>query len=491
MNLKTAYEIYAGGPGSGCNPDAGRCGRLPGPGDTTPAPVMRRSLRPPSSGNNRAIFNLLRDGQVHTREEISRVMSSPALTTQYLNSMMREAPGRWGFQLNQVSRYRGTYQAVIPGVTPSSSHTTTTTPTVPAPRIPSPGTDRRAVYDILQEGRPHSYQELARGASSPNARSTAMYDLRRNSQQEYGFTVTRTYDNDNGVYNYQLTHAGQAPPTTPSDRPSFVRTTPTPPAPPVSLNSARPAPGFMTTPTTMSSQYDSERLAAQNIMIDPRNYPKFIQDFKITPEEYKAAIFKDVDPDVKSRSSISFSTSSEGYWSIHIAGGGFSQTRDFDLDTKTVEHSYWFMQSGVQDKGLGKTMFTNMLNIYDHLGLKSISIGANIDVGGYAWAKYGFVPEQTDWDRLRTGIKNRLDDTIPDRVVRAQANIILNMKEPRAIWLLARMTDKVKEPRGDKETTVGKRLLLGTSWDGHISLDDTDSYVITKDYVSAKQKAKS
>ena len=27
MNLKTAIEIYGGGPGSGCNPDAGTCGR--------------------------------------------------------------------------------------------------------------------------------------------------------------------------------------------------------------------------------------------------------------------------------------------------------------------------------------------------------------------------------------------------------------------------------------------------------------------------------
>ncbi|MDE2439173.1 MAG: hypothetical protein KGN01_07340 [Patescibacteria group bacterium] len=27
MNLQTTLELYAGGPGSGCNPAAGKCGR--------------------------------------------------------------------------------------------------------------------------------------------------------------------------------------------------------------------------------------------------------------------------------------------------------------------------------------------------------------------------------------------------------------------------------------------------------------------------------
>ena len=33
MNLQSYIEIYGGGPGSGCNPDAGHCGRPPGSGE--------------------------------------------------------------------------------------------------------------------------------------------------------------------------------------------------------------------------------------------------------------------------------------------------------------------------------------------------------------------------------------------------------------------------------------------------------------------------
>lgn len=33
MNIKTTLTIYAGGPGSGCNPAVGKCGRKPGPID--------------------------------------------------------------------------------------------------------------------------------------------------------------------------------------------------------------------------------------------------------------------------------------------------------------------------------------------------------------------------------------------------------------------------------------------------------------------------
>lgn len=35
MNLAATIELHAGGPGSGCNPEAGRCGRLPGKHDNS------------------------------------------------------------------------------------------------------------------------------------------------------------------------------------------------------------------------------------------------------------------------------------------------------------------------------------------------------------------------------------------------------------------------------------------------------------------------
>jgi hypothetical protein len=47
--------------------------------------------------------------------------------------------------------------------------------------------------------------------------------------------------------------------------------------------------------------------------------------------------------------------------------------------------------------------------MYQKLGLDKVQVHADIDVGGYAWAKYGYVPERGSWPNLRGDLDYEID----------------------------------------------------------------------------------
>jgi SPP1 gp7 family putative phage head morphogenesis protein len=77
---------------------------------------------------------------------------------------------------------------------------------------------------------------------------------------------------------------------------------------------------------------------------------------------------------------------------IKIKGenGSFRITRKFDFGKKVVEHDFYALHRSLQGKGQVKDCFVTQISLYKELGLENIYIHANIDVGCYAWAKYGF-----------------------------------------------------------------------------------------------------
>src|SRR5438309_4808215 len=53
MNLQATIELYGGGPGSGCNPDVGRCGRPTGSGKQGGVAVQWMRERDPGGVQNK------------------------------------------------------------------------------------------------------------------------------------------------------------------------------------------------------------------------------------------------------------------------------------------------------------------------------------------------------------------------------------------------------------------------------------------------------
>lgn len=166
-----------------------------------------------------------------------------------------------------------------------------------------------------------------------------------------------------------------------------------------------------------------------------------------------------------------------------------SMTRDFDPRNKTAHHAYFRLNTGERENGVTPTILKNQIEVYKKLGIERVMLNANIDVGSYAWAKYGWTPTAGGWASLAGDIKFQLANhrwTVSP-LVKKQVEEILNNPNPKAIWLLADLTVPVA---GSNSQTVkiGKEMLLNRSWNGTLNLNDEESMQRFKSYVSARSK---
>jgi hypothetical protein len=103
------------------------------------------------------------------------------------------------------------------------------------------------------------------------------------------------------------------------------------------------------------------------------------------------------------------------------------------------------------------------------------------NVGAYAFAKYGFIPSQDDWSRVRRVAEERwneccednadLIDSIWDIKIRS----ILSSDDSKSIWELADI----------KDHKIGQHLLLDNCWGGEFDLNDTEQVERMRGYVGA------
>jgi hypothetical protein len=83
-------------------------------------------------------------------------------------------------------------------------------------------------------------------------------------------------------------------------------------------------------------------------------------------------------------------------------------TRNLDLDNKTAASAYFKLNSSATGGDVGKKMLAGNVATYEELGIEKVNVFANIDVGGYAWAKYGYVPTTSAWSELRGQLERKL-----------------------------------------------------------------------------------
>ena len=90
-------------------------------------------------------------------------------------------------------------------------------------------------------------------------------------------------------------------------------------------------------------------------------------------------------------------------------------TREIDLVDNSAESAYFSIHSGAQGGGIGKELLRSNVALYQQMGLEKLKVHANIDVGGYAWAKYGYVPDDNSWDSLRGDLREKLSESTGER----------------------------------------------------------------------------
>lgn len=85
-----------------------------------------------------------------------------------------------------------------------------------------------------------------------------------------------------------------------------------------------------------------------------------------------------------------------------------SYTRVIKFKQNSAYSDYFAIQHGQQKHNIGKKMLAANVAMYQKLGLDKLTVYANIDVGGYAWAKYGYVPTNHDWREISENIRDKL-----------------------------------------------------------------------------------
>lgn len=144
----------------------------------------------------------------------------------------------------------------------------------------------------------------------------------------------------------------------------------------------------------------------------------------------------------------------------------FSKNPDGTLD---VYHAYF--AAGSRGQGSGKRFFRVAFGEYKAIGVSTVGVSANIDVGGYAWARFGFLPKtDSDWRSLARTVQSKADsllargDITPE--VHRQIGALTSGSDRRNLWKVADMQHE--------GVSVGKKLLMNTHWSGQIKLTDRE-----------------
>jgi GNAT superfamily N-acetyltransferase len=167
-------------------------------------------------------------------------------------------------------------------------------------------------------------------------------------------------------------------------------------------------------------------------------------------------------------------------------------TRQFYRDKGgdlVAKHASFVINGDGQGEGIGKRALKAQFDEYERMGVAKVKVHANIDVGGYAWARFGFVPTQSSWDALRTSMKTWVNSdkalrdifgndyqplNIPQRQRRALTKILDN-PDPKGIW-------KIADARY-RDRNLGKEILMERDWEGEIRLSDADAMARFNHYV--------
>jgi hypothetical protein len=185
-------------------------------------------------------------------------------------------------------------------------------------------------------------------------------------------------------------------------------------------------------------------------------------------------------------------TTPEGHLSMEgplvLDGNKFGKvTRRIDPDGQTAYHDSLRVDDKARGGGFVKQMTANQIDLYLKMGIERVELYANIDVGGYAWAKYGWLPDPARWPTTAWGLGTRLrllaSNLDKDTLAVVQAH--LNDPDPRAIWDLSDIKTPWQHRDWDpKINTVGKAMLSGNNWEGTLLLNNEQQMARFNDYVS-------
>jgi ribosomal protein S18 acetylase RimI-like enzyme len=159
---------------------------------------------------------------------------------------------------------------------------------------------------------------------------------------------------------------------------------------------------------------------------------------------------------------------------LSMKGTGFNITRTFSERTGGIEvhHDYFSLAKNYQGQGISKDVFRLLYEQYRRMGVRYISVDANIDVGGYTWARYGFMATR------KSEVLSAIEDC-QDAAIREKAEDFVNK-----YYKKHSLDDSDPFPmRLLTEQDWGKKVLLGSFWEGIIDLQDNKMRKVFENYL--------
>lgn len=153
-------------------------------------------------------------------------------------------------------------------------------------------------------------------------------------------------------------------------------------------------------------------------------------------------------------------------------GQGVSLQRMFFVDgegRKVVDHELFSLPKELQGKGISKQVFRALYEQYRVAGVQRMEVFANIDVGGYTWARYGFCTK---------------DRNAAIEAIRFSA--LTTRQEKRIMTLIDEHFAATSDPFPMNKIArlpYGKKALLGGDWEGVLDLTDTQQRRVFERYL--------
>lgn len=187
---------------------------------------------------------------------------------------------------------------------------------------------------------------------------------------------------------------------------------------------------------------------------------------------------------------------------------GFSCIRKVQIVKKkpvTATHFHLRIADSAQNKGFTKRLLSDQLAFYRKVGVTQIELTANMEVGGYAWARYGFIPKEEAVPALAHDLRSRavlvrekLKETGNwDKLSETEQTIMDALSDNSQEWvgqstvtLLAGLKGAISDYSAvmgegySRVDTLGKMLLLGQRWEGFLNLSDKEALTRFTTYLS-------
>lgn len=151
------------------------------------------------------------------------------------------------------------------------------------------------------------------------------------------------------------------------------------------------------------------------------------------------------------------------------------------FSNKRVSHDYFKLPEDDQGKGTSKNVLSVFYKQYRQMGLEKIDIHANIDVGGYAWGRYGFsIPKSAL--RLET-----LGDTHSGLFVTGGKYEKKLLRDLTNEYFANNPTSTSLPMNVIANHPEGKNILLGSDWEGFMDLTNPVQRQLFEDYLKYKK----